>query len=325
MSGALPWSSAGARTLVIVNPAAGYGRALRRWPSIARALVAAGVRFDTVVTDGPGDATAYARRALRSGFETIVAVGGDGTANEVVNGFFDGEEPIAPRGRFGLIPAGSGGDLARTLGLRGDAPYRALGPDGRTGVIDLVRVRYTAFDGRPGMRYFANSGDLGIGGETVAALRTGTKRLGGFIAYLVAAVRAILHHRARTLTYWIDDGPPTSELVDTIFVTNGRFIGGGMRLAPAAVIDDGILDGLVLRRVSRIELLLRLLPAIYRGAHLRHPAVKYFRARRIRVEADEPVLLQIDGEQPGMAPAEFEIVPAALRIALPPAEATPAR
>ncbi len=305
-------------TVLVVNPAAGNGRCARSWPSWARRLEAAGIAFSPVFTSRPGDATRYTRDALRDGAETVVAVGGDGTANEVVNGFFDGDEAINPSARFGALPAGTGVDLSRMLGLRGQMAIAALGPAGRTRAIDLGRVRFVAYGGRSECRYFVNGGDLGVGGETAALAQKGSKALGGFVAYLTAAIRAIVEHQSRAVTYSIDDGPPIETRVDTIFVTNGRYVGGGMIVAPPAAIDDGALDVLVLHAVSKLDLLCRLLPAIYRGTHLRHPAVEHVRARRVSVQTNERLLLQVDGEQPGMAPAEFEVLPGALRVALPP-------
>lgn len=305
--------------VLIVNPAAGNGRCARSWPSWARRLETAGVSFSPIFTSRPGDATRYTRDALRDGAETVVAVGGDGTANEVVNGFFDGDAAVNPLARFGILPAGTGSDLSRTLGLRGPAAVAALGPAGRTSAIDVGRVRFVAYSGRSECRYFVNGGDLGVGGETAALAQKGTKAFGGFVAYLTAAIRAIVEHQSRAVTYSVDDGPPVETRVDTIFVTNGRYVGGGMIVAPPAAIDDGALDVLVLRAVSKLDLLFRLLPAIYRGTHLRHPAVQHVQARRVSVQTSERLLLQIDGEQPGVAPAEFEVVPSVLRVALPPA------
>lgn len=304
--------------VLVVNPAAGNGRCARSWPSWARRLEAAGVAFSPVFTTRPGDATRLTREALRNGAETVVAVGGDGTANEVVNGFFDGDDAINPSARFGLLPAGTGVDLSRMLGLRGQMAIAALGPAGRTGTIDLGRVQFVAYGGQTQSRYFVNGGDLGVGGETASLAQKGSKALGGFIAYLTAAVRAIVEHQPRSVRYAIDDGPAVETRVDTIFVTNGRYIGGGMIVAPPARVDDGVLDVLVLRAVSKLDLLFRLLPAIYRGTHLYHPSVQHVQARRVTVQTSEPLLLQIDGEQPGMAPAEFMVLPGFLRVALPP-------
>src|SRR5690606_9874939 len=151
---------------VIVNPHAGNGRARAAWPSIELAMRQAGMAFDTVVTPRPLEATVLARQALLGGAETIVAVGGDGTVNEVVNGFFDDGVAIAPDARLGVICCGTGSDFIRSLGLpRGQAAVAFIA-EAATQTIDLGQVSYRGTEGRRHERLFANVGDLGLGGET---------------------------------------------------------------------------------------------------------------------------------------------------------------
>jgi diacylglycerol kinase (ATP) len=313
-----------AEAVLIVNPAAGHGRAGRAWPKLARELAAAGLSFAAVPTSKPGEASLLAARALRDGAATVVAVGGDGTANEVVNGFFaeGAGGPINPEARFGLIPAGTGGDLARALGLLGRTPAelaQILGSDGGARTIDLGRAHYVGRDGRPTDRYFLNGVDLGLGGEAVVAIEGQSrpvKALGGFVTYLVGAVQSIAQHQSHQVRYVVDGGTWRSARTDTIWVANAPFTGGGMKVAPHALLDDGLLDVLIVSAVSKRELLTRLLPGIYRGTHLQHPAVQHFRARQIQVETSERLLIQLDGEQPGQAPAELTVVPGTLWVAV---------
>jgi YegS/Rv2252/BmrU family lipid kinase len=285
------------------------------------------LEFSTELTAGPGDATRLTERALAEGAATVVAVGGDGTANEVANGFFrwegDHPVPLAPDACFALIPLGTGADLARALGLRGlTVPdvARTFGPSGNTQVIDVGMAAYRGREGQLVHRVFLNSVDLGLGGETVAAIESQTPRvkaLGGRITYFLGAVQAIVRHEDHAVRCSLDGGPFEPLRIDTIWVSNGPFTGGGMRVVPSAALDDGLLDVLVLQSVSKRELLLRLLPGVYRGTHLKHPAITHFRARQVRVETDELLLLQMDGEQPGRAPASLEVLPRALRVAVP--------
>lgn len=316
---------------LVVNPAARHGQAARIWPGVARRLKARDLTFEAVFTRQLGDGTALAREALGRGARVVVAVGGDGTANEVANGFFGVDSTlVVPEARFGFIPTGTGTDLARSLGFPRhdlDAAIAALGPGGRHVAVDVGRVRYVAPDGRPIQRYFLNGADLGLGGETAAMARSTAswaKRLGGFGAYLVAATLAILRHRPRRVQCVVDSVRIKAS-TDIIFVANGSFIGGGMLVAPGASLDDGWLDVIVLRSVGKADLLFRLLPGIYRGAHLRHPAVTVHRARHVEVTSTEPLLLQLDGEQPGTSPAAFDVVPRALPILLPPASKSDVR
>jgi diacylglycerol kinase (ATP) len=313
-------------TLAIVNRWAGRGRCGKQWPDIAAGLRKAGVSFDFAFTNGPGDATWLTEEAIRRGVTTVAAVGGDGTAHEVVNGYFERDPdaviPINPEARFALLPCGTGGDLARALelgrGSRLQDAIAALGTNGATRSIDLGRVRYTAHDGQIARRYFLVGADLGLGGETTALVEAQparAKAMGGLLTYLIAAIGAVLAHRPAEITYAIDDRLPISAKVNMLFVANGAYTGAGMHIAPAASLDDGRFDVLILQNTPKVEILTRLLPAIYRGAHLSHPAVQHLRASRVQVEASARLLLQVDGEQPGRAPAEFTIAPKALRVA----------
>lgn len=309
--------------LFVVNPVAGHGRAIGAWPALAEHLRALGIAHQVIYTRARGDATRLTAEAILAGTRTVVAVGGDGTANEVVNGFFHAEDTaIVPRGldaRFGFIPLGTGSDLARALEIPRARPEAILGAlSGEPKHIDLGRVTYRAADGSTVRRYFLNGADLGLGGELVAHLeRTRLKRLGGFLAYFLTAVQAILNHQTIPVRYEIDGDPPVEARVDIIFVANGRFTGGGMRVAPMASLDDAYLDALIVRATSKPTLLFRLLPAIYRGSHLSHPAVQHCRVRRLAVSTSSTAFLQLDGEQPGRAPTTFEIAPRALRVLTP--------
>jgi diacylglycerol kinase (ATP) len=317
-----------AKTTVIVNPAAGLGRCGRTWPKIECALASAGIVYDLKVTQKRGDATGLAAEALRKGATTVVAVGGDGTANEVANGFFypDGVEdtPINPGARLGYVALGTGRDLARALALPVNSTRVAIAslrPDAPTRAIDAGRADFIGAGDRLTRRYFLTGAGLGLGAEVAAKVETSARLFkwsGGFVTYLLGTIGAISTHRPTEVTVQIDDAPATSAGTNVVFVANGPFTGGGMRIAPEATLDDGQLDVLVARGASRSTLLLQLLPAIYRGAHLRHPAVQHDRARHVRVESATRLLLQLDGELVGRGPATFTIVPRALKVLVPP-------
>jgi YegS/Rv2252/BmrU family lipid kinase len=312
------------KNVLIVNPAAGAGRCGREWPKIERRLIAAGIRYEISVTEKRGDATWLASTALRAGAERIIAVGGDGTANEVANGFFypDGAEDtlISPDACLGYVALGTGQDLARNLALRGnpvDQLIAMLQPHAVARTIDLGRAGFAGVGGRETRRYFLIGADLGLGGETTAALEASTpwfRQAGGYAAYLAAAISAIVGHQPAPATITVDGEALDPARVNIVYVANGPFIGGGMRMAPEALLDDGLFDVIIARDVGKLGLLFQLLPAIYRGAHLNHPAVQHFRARRVRVETGARLLLQLDGEQPGRAPADFTIVPRSLKV-----------
>ena len=306
--------------VVIVNPAAGDGRAGRQWPGLSRRLAAAGCAHSAIHTSRPGEATGLCRALLHSGRDYVVAAGGDGTLNEVLNGFFDAVEndrPINPEARLGVLPLGTGSDFGRTFGMHAqDDAIRALAA-GTWRLVDAGRVDLEPPEGRTSRRYFLNVADLGLGAETAYRVNRAPKRLGAFAAYLLGAVRTIAAHRPRLVSLQIDDAALIEEMMGIVVVANNRFFGGGMRVAPHAEPDDGYLDVLWLAGTSRGRLLVDLLPKLYRGTHLGHPAVRLRRASTVRVTCRDRLLLETDGEQIGAAPVTFRIVPGAIRVVVP--------
>lgn len=307
----------GAEIAVVVNPVAGHGRTRRLWPAVARAMREAGLAFDASFTSGPGDACVLAAEAARAAYGMVAAVGGDGTLNEVVNGLLASGAPRSSDVRLGIVSCGTGCDLIRTLGIpRGLAGVTTLA-SGESRPIDVGQVTYRAPDGTPGRRHFVNGGDLGLGAEVARRVNQGSKRLGGFLSFFVGGAVSIVQARFQPVEYVIDDEPPVTDRTGLIFVANGRYAAGGMLIAPRAELDDGLLDVVLLREVSKPELLLDLFPRVYRGAHLDHPRVLYRKATRLVVSSPEPLRLEVDGELPGGAPAEFTLLPRILRVAVP--------
>ncbi|HLH67734.1 MAG TPA: diacylglycerol kinase family protein [Candidatus Dormibacteraeota bacterium] len=313
--------------LVVVNPAAAAGRTGRAWSRLSARLRAAGLEFDVAMTSWPGEATELARRAVRAGRPVVVAVGGDGTVNEVANGFFDGEEPIPTTTRLGVLPAGTGGDFRRTLGLPGPEAAVAALCRGRSRRLDVGRLRCTAPGGSSMLRHFVNVADAGIGGEVVARVNRGrgggeAKRLlwrplGGELTFLLASLLTLVVWRNRPMRVVVD-GEARELVAQQVVVANGQYFGGGMRVAPLARPDDGLLD-VVIAGDLRWRDNLRALTRVRRGTHLDLPGgkISFTRARRVEVSSPEPVRVDADGEQPGSLPAVFEVVPGALEVICP--------
>jgi YegS/Rv2252/BmrU family lipid kinase len=306
--------------VVIVNPAAGNGRAGREWPELSRRLNAAGCAHTAVFTGGPGEATGLCRALLQSGRRYIVAAGGDGTLNEVLNGFFDpsgDDRLIAPEACLGVLPLGTGSDFVRTIGMhRSDDALQALAM-GAWRLLDIGRLELQPPNTPPLVRYFANVADLGLGAETAYRVNHASKRLGAFLSYLIGAIRSIIAHRPQLVSLVLDEERPVEEPMSMIVVANSRYFGGGMPVVPHAEPDDGLLDILWLAGTSRGRLLVDLLPKLDRGAHLQHPAVRVRRAASVRVTCAGRLRLEIDGEQIGTAPATFRILPRVLRVVTP--------
>jgi diacylglycerol kinase (ATP) len=300
------------RMLVVANPHAGNGRdaVLER---LVVALAGHGIVPDVVTTTAPGEATRIARDAVERGRRLIVAVGGDGTVHEVVNGLVDaesgtvrGDDPV-----LGVVSAGSGCDLVRTFGLDREPEVlaRHLASPATTR-IDLGRVRLTGPDGRPVVRVFANIAEVGFGGTAAAAARRLPRRLGPR-RYTLGIVVAWARFRRVAMTVRHDGGEHRGDLCNVI-VANGQFFGGGMKVAPRSLPDDGRFDvqawGGTVTDVVRAARLLR------DGSHLRRDDVRAWPSASVTVEAARRVAVEADGEVLGTAPATFDILPRVLAL-----------
>lgn len=308
------------RTRVIVNPASAGGRTGTRWPAFRDALDAAGVLYDARYTTGPHDATSATREALASGYDRVIAAGGDGTLNEVVNGFFTPEGvPVNSEAVLGLLPSGTGGDFRRTTGIPTD-PRRlaATIAANHTRLVDTGRIRYDDPETAP--RQFINIADCGVGGEVVARVNRSRNKGGGVrgtAVFLGISVKALTTFGGRPVRITLD-GEALLMQVQNVVIANGRCFGGGMWIAPDAELDDGMFDVVVLPAIGRLRTLAAL-PSVYRGTHLRQPGVVVRRAREVRVEPldDRALLFDIEGEQIGRAPATLTCIPSSLRFCVP--------
>ncbi len=312
--------NSGAReTFVVVNPKAGNGKVGRRWPDIADRLRAHIGPFDQAHTTGPGHGIALVRQAADAGASLVVAVGGDGTVNEAINGIVGANASRTTD--LAVIPTGTGADFARGLGLAGsvdEAIDRIV--NGAVRKIDLGRVTFTDPDGRTTCRYFGNVASFGLSGTVVKHIgaTAGHRPLPGKAVYLLATIRALMGYRRQRVRLAIDDGNATAHEVAGVVIANGRFFGGGMMIAPDAEPDDGTLDIVIIHSASR-GVLLRDLRLVYGGRHKGHPAITILRGRRIVAEAVgdqsvDPILLEADGEWLGALDAAFDVEPAALRL-----------
>ena len=264
---------------------------------------------DTTVlrTERKGGATQLTKSAIRQGYETIVAAGGDGTLNEVVNGMAGHHSSV----RLGLIPLGTGNDFARTLGLPTDleAALEIL-TVGRTRAIDLIRVTSNK------IRYFVNVSAGGFSGLVDEKLTPEIKQTWGPLAYLRCAVATLpeLHTYHATLSFGRNKSIKLP--VYNIVIANGRYVGGGTMIAPRASISDGLLDIILILERPATELAL-LAAQVALGKHLSSKTIVYKRATKLRVKSRPNMWFNVDGELVGNEPATFEVLPRALRFIVP--------
>jgi YegS/Rv2252/BmrU family lipid kinase len=258
-----------------------------------------------VETRARGHATTLAAEAARARVPLVVAVGGDGTLNEVVNGVAPLREqyPVT----VGALMTGRGRDACRNLGLAGD-PRRAACRlvDGRAVSFDLGLARWPG-----GHRYFL--GCAGVGFDAVVAERAGGR--GGRLTYLRAVLTSLRDYQPAEMAVRLDEAAAWAGPAASVVVCNGRSFGGGMRIAPGARPDDGLLDAVRLGALGRVELACWL-PTVYWGGHLANPRIEIRRAARVRVYADTPLAVEIDGELGAHTPLDIEVHPRALRLLL---------
>ncbi len=296
--------------LLVVNPRAGAGAAAERLPALKLALEEAGARFDVALTESARDATRIVREALERGVPGVAIVGGDGTLNEAVNGFFDAEgNPIAPGAWLGPLPCGTGGDFSRTLGISKKIdPMVTRMLWARPRPIDVGWLRCTGDDGTPVARAFINISSFGFSGLIVRLVNESPKWLGARPTFLLGTFRAMARYRNQRIRISLDDGDPKEANILTVAVANGRFFGGGMQIAPKAKIDDGLFDVVTMEMSPFASA--KLTGDIYKGAHLERPGVSCTRASKVHaepVDESDRVLIDLDGEAPGRLPATFEI------------------
>ena len=303
------------KTVFIVNPNSGSGATGREWPRIQKAAKARlGTAFTSCLTSGPGDAARVARSHLRDGADLIVCVGGDGTLNEVVNGFMDEEGPIRKDARLGFIPNGTGCDFVKTVPIprRLEESLDTI-QQGHACLIDLGRLRYRNHHDVPSTRYFHNITSFGLGGEVDARVNRTTKAFGPFVSFIWSTLIAILLYGKKTIRLKIDNHYDEEIKIWNVAVANGRYHGGGMRVAPDAVIDDGLFHITVIGDLS-LAGVFRHLPKLYNGKILDIKEVSSLTGKKVEAFSQEPVLLDVDGEQPGILPITIDIIPAALWV-----------
>lgn len=290
--------------LIIVNPTAGRGRAGKSIDAIKKLLPVAPYEWEWYQTTRPGDAEAAARASVIKGVEFIVAVGGDGTLHEVVNGVLGSNATI------GLIPFGTGNDLARALGLYGSLEIAcdAL-VNGPTVRADVGKIRG---HGTEDERHFLVICGTGFIASTAKTVNQGVRFLSGALAYVWGAIVTLWHFKPFILTVRTEHGERCTTAM-FVSVSNVATTGGGMQIAPDAAMNDGVLDICLVAKVGKIALL-RQLANVFKGTHVNHPAVEMIQAQRIELIADPPQPLLIDGEVLGTTPATISILPGALKI-----------
>jgi diacylglycerol kinase (ATP) len=301
----------------IVNPHAGNGSTGSNWPYIESVAKDRLGHFETYMTQKSGDAVMVAENAVAKNAELLVCVGGDGTLNEVINGVMRHEESIRSTVMVGFVPNGTGCDFARTLPIPQNTEHAIDAiAGGHVRAIDLGRLSFRNHRGYESGRYFHNITSFGLGGEVAQRVNRTTKAFGPFISFMWATLISIFLYGKKRIRIRIDDGFEQGFTVWNVAVANGRYHGGGMQVAPNASLYDGLLNVTVIGDLTFPEVFLNL-PKLYNGKIYDINKVAVLTGEKIEAFSDQPVLLDVDGEQPGMMPIVIHAVPEALKMVIP--------
>lgn len=313
----------GVLPLVIVNPNSASGATNHKWLSTARELRTHFGPFNVAFTKSLGDGIDIAEREARGGRVFIIACGGDGTINEVANGIIKSGRDV----ELGILPSGTGGDFRRTLDLPlANRDAAVILREGRTQMIDAGLVTFMSQNGRTVSRYFLNISSVGLAAAVIKRVKSSTtfgwlpsSGTRGKASFALAALQEVLSLEPVSVRVRIDDGEERILQTINLCVANSRYFGGGMKIAPNASVNDGLLDVISIGDMRATKILWNL-ASLYRGTHIELDEVKSTQARKVMISAvnkSDDILLETDGEMPGKLPATYEIVPNAIRVRVP--------
>jgi YegS/Rv2252/BmrU family lipid kinase len=303
------------KSVLIVNPKSANGKTGKNWTRIEQE-VRRGLKTDLDVrfTERQGHATILASEAIKEGYERVVALGGDGTINEVMNGFFEKGKPINPNAAMAVMSVGTGSDFVKTLEFP-TTPFEAAERIrmGKVWAIDLGRCTFTGLDGELASRFFINIADFGSGGAVVDKVNRTTKLFGGQISFLWGILTTLPTYKNKLTKYQIDDGPEEEKVLNTFVVANGRYYGGGLKPAPNAQLDDALFDIVSIGDVGFLEAVSSL-GKFRKGTYLEIPKVTFSKGKTVVASSEETQLVEMEGEVVGHLPARFEMLPKAMKI-----------
>ncbi len=301
---------------VIVNPYSARGQTGKRWVAIKEAIRFHFREFKYIFTEKPRQATEIARGLLKDGFDLLIGVGGDGTLNEISNGFFNAQsgQIINNEAAVGIIPSGTGSDFIRFMKIPREFEKSAARiKNSKNKKIDVGKITYGDAGGNSKKQYFINVADFGLGAEVIRNISRIQSTRRGALTYYRGLLATMMKYRSKKVAMTLDNGSRLQGEYLIGAVANGRIFGGGMVIAPQAEPDDGLFDLVLIEPMKRLEILAnsRLL---YSGTIAKNPKVHILKAREIKVESTDEVHIEYDGEVGECLPAEFAIIEKALNF-----------
>ncbi|SHI91861.1 diacylglycerol/lipid kinase family protein [Lutispora thermophila] len=301
------------KVFAIVNPVSANGATGKEWPVFEKTIKASGINLDYAYTEYPMHAKFLTQEALKAGYKTILSVGGDGTMNEVLNGFFYEGMLINENASLSIFSRGTGCDTIRTIGIDKDVDsIIEVLKFGKIKLVDVGIAEFIQYEGNTTQRYFLNVSDIGIGAQTTYRVNRSSKALKGFLSFLIGALSTMISYKNKDFEITIDD-ITINEKLNSIIIANGKYFGGGMKIAPMADMSDGYFDIIIIGNISKFDFLLNF-PKIYKGTHMNHPKLLHYKGKKIKINAKQKALIEVDGEQPGVIEANINILPNKLKI-----------
>lgn len=300
----------------IVNPMAQSGATGKHLPHIKTRILAFFENAEIFVTERQGHAIEIARDCTYRGYGLVVAIGGDGTANEVLNGFMTGMTPANKNAGFSFINQGTGGDLQKSLGFEpGLDENLARIKRGWHQMVDTGKVQVTFADGSQHSRYFLNIASCGLSAEVAARINQSPAHLNGKLAYYWASLRSIFAHRTWRAQLELNGKVQLVEKLSLLAIANGKFFGGGMKIAPSALMEDGQLDKIAVSSMTPWFFLSHGW-RVYNGSHVKLSQVSSQHCTHLRAQclSNDLIGVEVEGENFGFLPATFEVMPKSLKL-----------
>jgi diacylglycerol kinase (ATP) len=300
---------------IILNPVAGGGKTKKLKSELVREMERRfGKNYLLTETSGQGNASILARDAAKKGAVLVIAAGGDGTVNEVINGLLQNRKPVNDQCELGILNSGSGSGLAQTLGLPAsisdqlDVIFNSAAKPMDVGFVDFKDMLYHSCE-----RLFVSECQVGLGGSVVSQVGMKLKHFGGRIAFGTVALSHLFHYKASEMTMIHDQQQPVSKKLMGITIGNGIYCAGGMTLTPDACTDDGLLDVLQIHEMSLIKRFLNF-GKVYSGSHIHSPRFSIRQVKEISIGSEQPVWIETDGELLGKTPCRIGIIPGVIRV-----------
>ncbi|KUO62762.1 MAG: hypothetical protein APF84_03710 [Gracilibacter sp. BRH_c7a] len=297
----------------VVNPHSGNGKTAKNWPNLYKLLLQNNIEIEYEYTSSQGEGIVLAKQAQDFGYKKIIAVGGDGTVNEVLNGLLADKENYKDM-ELAILEHGTGSDFVRSFQQKkGINNFIKLLRRNKSVKVDIGRLDFESINGSQESRYFLNAVNLGIGAEVVNRVNNNSKALGSKITYFKGTIATLLNFENVEVTCQLDNDEIIEGKYKGLIICNGQYMGGGMHIAPQAQTNDGLFEIVFIKDLTKLRFL-TCFPSIYLGKHINLPEIVIYRSKKISITTKEQTIFEADGEIPGLSPLVCQIIPKAITL-----------